>query len=95
MYVCLSEFAYVLYELTFNPPLHFALIHGPLPRSALYLQVYPPLCAALEECKSVFGGAVALYSNSAGLFQFDPEGGLLPLPSLSLSLPHVNGPLDP
>lgn len=38
------------------------------------LKVYPPLCAALEECKSVFGGAVALYSNSAGLFQFDPEG---------------------
>lgn len=33
--------------------------------------------ASLEECRRVFDGQLVLYSNSAGLQQFDPEGGLL------------------
>jgi len=38
-------------------------------------RVHPPLHAALEDCKEVFGAAnVAVLSNSAGLKQYDPTG---------------------
>ena len=40
---------------------------------AIY-QVHPPLLPALKDCMETFDGAVALYSNSAGLYQFDPDG---------------------
>lgn len=37
--------------------------------------VAPHLRASLEECKSVFGSdRLVVYSNSAGLLQFDPDG---------------------
>jgi phosphatidylglycerophosphatase GEP4 len=38
------------------------------------LELHPHAVAALAECAREFGGALALYSNSAGLEQFDPEG---------------------
>lgn len=39
------------------------------------LQVHPFVEESLEECIRVFGrDSVALYSNSAGLHQFDPDG---------------------
>ncbi|MEW5301463.1 MAG: hypothetical protein WDW36_004322 [Sanguina aurantia] len=34
----------------------------------------PKLRSSVEECKRVFGGKLVLYSNSAGLTQFDPQG---------------------
>jgi len=39
-------------------------------------QVEPSLTASLAECLREFGGGsnVALYSNSAGLEQYDPHG---------------------
>ncbi|KAK9803741.1 hypothetical protein WJX73_010090 [Symbiochloris irregularis] len=36
--------------------------------------VAPELSASLEECKKQFDGKVVVYSNSAGLTEFDPEG---------------------
>ena len=39
-------------------------------------QVHPKIQASLDECKHVFNGNVVLFSNSAGLHQFDPEGAL-------------------
>lgn len=41
-------------------------------------QVHPDIQASLDECKQVFGGNVVLFSNSAGLYQFDPDGVLQP-----------------
>ncbi|KAG0579761.1 hypothetical protein KC19_4G121600 [Ceratodon purpureus] len=38
------------------------------------LTVWPALTTSLQECQSVFGGRIALLSNSAGLYQFDPDG---------------------
>lgn len=38
------------------------------------LEVDPPLRRSLDRCMEVFGGRVVLYSNSAGLEQYDPEG---------------------
>jgi hypothetical protein len=39
------------------------------------LQVQPQLQASVATCKAVFGeGGLALYSNSAGLAQYDPQG---------------------
>ena len=37
--------------------------------------VYPDLQESLQTCRAAFDGKLALFSNSAGLFQFDPEGG--------------------
>lgn len=37
-------------------------------------EVHPLIQESLDECKAVFDGKVALFSNSAGLEQFDPEG---------------------
>ena len=36
--------------------------------------VHPRLTAALHDCLKAFYGRVVLFSNSAGLTQFDPEG---------------------
>jgi len=36
--------------------------------------VAPGLAPALARCRAAFGGRVVLFSNSAGLAQFDPEG---------------------
>lgn len=38
------------------------------------LAVHPRLVASLEDCRQVFGGQLVLFSNSAGLRQFDPQG---------------------
>ena len=39
------------------------------------LELRPSAAASLEECRTAFGNAkIVLYSNSAGLEQFDPEG---------------------
>ncbi len=37
-------------------------------------EVAPGLAPALARCRAAFGGRVVLFSNSAGLAQFDPEG---------------------
>ncbi|KAG6547879.1 hypothetical protein Mapa_010699 [Marchantia paleacea] len=36
--------------------------------------VWPSLLESLEECRTAFDGRLALLSNSAGLYQFDPDG---------------------
>ncbi|KAI3730385.1 hypothetical protein L1987_61555 [Smallanthus sonchifolius] len=38
------------------------------------LAVYGPLAASVESCKSVFGDNIAVFSNSAGLQEYDPDG---------------------
>lgn len=38
------------------------------------LSLWPPLESSLESCKSVFGDNVAVFSNSAGLDQYDADG---------------------
>lgn len=38
------------------------------------LELRPSAAASLAECREAFGGRIVLYSNSAGLEQFDPEG---------------------
>jgi HAD superfamily phosphatase (TIGR01668 family) len=38
------------------------------------LAVPPPLLPSFTACRSAFGGNIVLYSNSAGLQQYDPEG---------------------
>eukprot|EP00967_Tisochrysis_lutea_P034869 scaffold41706_cov17-Tisochrysis_lutea.AAC.3 len=47
-----------------------------LPSPLTIPQVDPRLTASLAECLHEFGGgrSVALYSNSAGLEQYDPQG---------------------
>ena len=37
-------------------------------------QVAPQLVPSLERCQKAFEGRLVLFSNSAGLQQFDPEG---------------------
>jgi Mitochondrial PGP phosphatase len=37
--------------------------------------VAPTLMASLAQCQRAFAGKVVLFSNSAGLKQFDPDGG--------------------
>ncbi|TVU34823.1 hypothetical protein EJB05_16675, partial [Eragrostis curvula] len=37
--------------------------------------IWPPLAAAFDQCRAVFPpGSLAIYSNSAGLKQYDPDG---------------------
>ncbi|XP_010272666.1 PREDICTED: uncharacterized protein LOC104608394 isoform X2 [Nelumbo nucifera] len=36
--------------------------------------IWPPLVPSLRLCKSVFGDNVAIFSNSAGLYQYDRDG---------------------
>ncbi|XP_060672836.1 phosphatidylglycerophosphate phosphatase 1, chloroplastic/mitochondrial isoform X3 [Ziziphus jujuba] len=38
------------------------------------LTLWGPLASSLEECKSVFGPNVAVFSNSAGLYEYDHDG---------------------
>ncbi|EYU29576.1 hypothetical protein ABFS82_13G043100 [Erythranthe guttata] len=38
------------------------------------LDLWPPLQSSLEHCKSLFGDNIAIFSNSAGLFEYDPDG---------------------
>lgn len=52
-------------------------MYSALKTFAFARQVHPMLQQSLDECKEVFGGKVALFSNSAGLEQFDPEGASL------------------
>jgi hypothetical protein len=39
------------------------------------LEINPALKASVEACRAAFGGRLAIYSNSAGLGQYDPQGG--------------------
>ncbi|KAG7012037.1 GEP4, partial [Cucurbita argyrosperma subsp. argyrosperma] len=38
------------------------------------LTIWAPLKSSLEQCKSVFGHDVAVFSNSAGLYEYDHDG---------------------
>lgn len=38
------------------------------------LALWGPLAASVESCKSVFGNNIAVFSNSAGLQEYDPDG---------------------
>uniref|UniRef100_A0A7N0ZRF1 Uncharacterized protein n=1 Tax=Kalanchoe fedtschenkoi TaxID=63787 RepID=A0A7N0ZRF1_KALFE len=38
------------------------------------LTLWPPLGASMDCCKSVFGNDIAVFSNSAGLSEYDPDG---------------------
>lgn len=38
------------------------------------LELQPSAAISLDECQKIFRGKVVLYSNSAGLEQFDPDG---------------------
>ncbi|KAI7738496.1 hypothetical protein M8C21_003585, partial [Ambrosia artemisiifolia] len=38
------------------------------------LGLWGPLTASVEACKSVFGNNIAVFSNSAGLEEYDPDG---------------------
>uniref|UniRef100_A0A6N2NHQ5 Uncharacterized protein n=1 Tax=Salix viminalis TaxID=40686 RepID=A0A6N2NHQ5_SALVM len=38
------------------------------------LTLWGPLVASIEKCKSVFGNDIAVFSNSAGLFEYDHDG---------------------
>ncbi|XP_041005340.1 phosphatidylglycerophosphate phosphatase 1, chloroplastic/mitochondrial isoform X1 [Juglans microcarpa x Juglans regia] len=38
------------------------------------LKLWGPLCSSLELCKSVFGPEIAVFSNSAGLYEYDIDG---------------------
>ena len=38
------------------------------------LELQPSAAESLAECHAAFDGRIVLYSNSAGLEQFDPEG---------------------
>ncbi|KAL7590545.1 hypothetical protein Lser_V15G36821 [Lactuca serriola] len=38
------------------------------------LALWGPLASSVESCKSVFGNNIAVFSNSAGLQEYDPDG---------------------
>lgn len=38
------------------------------------LEIHPEVQEALQRCQETFGEDVVLYSNSAGLMQYDPDG---------------------
>ncbi|PON90669.1 Mitochondrial PGP phosphatase [Trema orientale] len=38
------------------------------------LRLWRPLASSLDECKSVFGPNIAVFSNSAGLYEYDHDG---------------------
>ncbi|KAF9594595.1 hypothetical protein IFM89_034217 [Coptis chinensis] len=48
------------------------------------LALWPPLESSLDSCKSVFGDNVAVFSNSAGLSQYDANGSKARTPSNQL-----------
>ena len=39
------------------------------------LSVHPPLQRSMQQCQEAFSGHLVLLSNSAGLQEFDPDGG--------------------
>ncbi|CAM6095941.1 unnamed protein product [Calypogeia fissa] len=51
--------------------------------------IWPPLTESLEECRKVFGGRIALLSNSAGLYQYDPHGAEAKLVESRLGIPVI------
>ncbi|KAM3247463.1 hypothetical protein P3L10_009230 [Capsicum annuum] len=38
------------------------------------LNLWSPLASSIDQCKSLFGNNIAVYSNSAGLDEYDPGG---------------------
>ncbi|KAG8386737.1 hypothetical protein BUALT_Bualt03G0180200 [Buddleja alternifolia] len=38
------------------------------------LSLWPPLGSSIQHCKSLFGNNIAVFSNSAGLHEYDPDG---------------------
>ncbi|KAL5582598.1 hypothetical protein UlMin_015040 [Ulmus minor] len=38
------------------------------------LALWPPLAPSIQHCKSVFGSNIAVFSNSAGLYEYDHDG---------------------
>ncbi|WMV60355.1 hypothetical protein MTR67_053740 [Solanum verrucosum] len=38
------------------------------------LNLWSPLASSMEQCKSLFGNNIAVFSNSAGLAEYDPDG---------------------
>ncbi|XP_060189345.1 phosphatidylglycerophosphate phosphatase 1, chloroplastic/mitochondrial [Lycium barbarum] len=38
------------------------------------LSLWNPLASSIDHCKSLFGNNIAVYSNSAGLDEYDPDG---------------------
>ncbi|VFQ64409.1 unnamed protein product [Cuscuta campestris] len=38
------------------------------------LGLWPPLESSFQHCKSLFGNNIAIFSNSAGLLEYDPDG---------------------
>ncbi|KAI3457077.1 hypothetical protein Pfo_013740 [Paulownia fortunei] len=38
------------------------------------LSLWAPLGSSIEQCKSLFGNNIAVFSNSAGLYEYDPDG---------------------
>ncbi|XP_075079367.1 phosphatidylglycerophosphate phosphatase 1, chloroplastic/mitochondrial isoform X3 [Nicotiana tabacum] len=38
------------------------------------LSLWSPLATSIDQCKSLFGNNIAVYSNSAGLDEYDPDG---------------------
>ncbi|XP_027171109.1 uncharacterized protein LOC113770739 [Coffea eugenioides] len=38
------------------------------------LSLWPPLESSVGQCKSLFGNNIAVFSNSAGLHEYDPDG---------------------
>ncbi|KAH6822871.1 haloacid dehalogenase superfamily protein [Perilla frutescens var. hirtella] len=38
------------------------------------LSLWAPLGPSIEQCKSLFGSNIAVFSNSAGLYEYDPDG---------------------
>ncbi|XP_073312299.1 phosphatidylglycerophosphate phosphatase 1, chloroplastic/mitochondrial [Primulina huaijiensis] len=38
------------------------------------LSLWAPLASSIEQCKLVFGDNIAVFSNSAGLCEYDPDG---------------------
>lgn len=38
------------------------------------LSLWAPLGSSIEQCKSLFGNDIAVFSNSAGLYEYDPDG---------------------
>ena len=49
--------------------------HPALPAEPYSLELHPHARDSLAACRAAFDGKLVLYSNSAGLQQFDPEGG--------------------
>nr|GLL47253.1 uncharacterized protein LOC109162082 isoform X1 [Ipomoea trifida] len=38
------------------------------------LRLWSPLRSSIEQCKALFGNNIAVFSNSSGLFEYDPDG---------------------